>query len=255
MDHAPPSDDVATYPPLDTLKSIVEDVWIVDGPILRFGRSWPKMPFPTRMTIIRLEGRALFIHSPTPLTPALRRQIAAIGEPRWIVAPNRFHYWCVPEWREAYPDAEVHVAPGVRAQAQSHIVFHTTEMAGEYGHPWDGQIATLRVPGKSMTEFDFFHIASRTLILTDLIENLEPAKIAAPWMRLLTLLAGAQDPDGQTPRDLRLTFTRHRIEVRRAVETMIAWNPARIIIAHGRWYQADAVAELRRALRWVLDKP
>ena len=33
---------------------------------------------------------------------------------------------------------------------------------------------------------------------------------------------------------------------------MIAWNPVRIIIAHGRWYDADGTAELRRAFRWVL---
>jgi hypothetical protein len=33
------------------------------------------------------------------------------------------------------------------------------------------------------------------------------------------------------PRDMRLTFTKD--EVRRAVETMIAWGPERIILAHG----------------------
>jgi hypothetical protein len=43
-----------TYPPLNTLKRVVEDVWIVDGPVIRFGMPWPKMPFPTRMTVIRL---------------------------------------------------------------------------------------------------------------------------------------------------------------------------------------------------------
>ena len=42
-----------TYPPLNTLKTVAENVWLVDGPILRFG--WLKMPFSTRMTIIRLD--------------------------------------------------------------------------------------------------------------------------------------------------------------------------------------------------------
>src|SRR5262245_58158424 len=56
-----------TYPPLNTLKLVAEDVWIVDGPVIRFGMSsWPKMLFPTRMTIIRVAGGNLFIHSPTP---------------------------------------------------------------------------------------------------------------------------------------------------------------------------------------------
>lgn len=33
---------------------------------------------------------------------------------------------------------------------------------------------------------------------------------------------------------------------------MIAWTPDRIVLAHGRCYDKDAGAELRRAFRWVL---
>jgi hypothetical protein len=55
------------------------------------------------------------------------------------------------------------------------------------------------------------------------------------------------------PRDMRLTFRNQKRELKAAVETMIAWNPERIIIAHGQWYDKDAAAELRRAFRWVLD--
>jgi hypothetical protein len=48
----------------------VNDVWIVDGPVIRFGMPWPRFPFPTRMTVVRLTGGDLFLHSPTPLTPS-----------------------------------------------------------------------------------------------------------------------------------------------------------------------------------------
>jgi hypothetical protein len=37
----------------------------------------------------------------------------------------------------------------------------------------------------------------------------------------------------------------------KAVRTMISWQPQRIIIAHGRWYEDNAVAELKRAFRWL----
>ena len=80
----------ATYPPLNTLKPVTNDVWIVDGPLIRFGPPLLRMPFSTRMTIVRLVG-GLFVHSPTPLTDALRVQIAAIGAPRWIISPTRIH--------------------------------------------------------------------------------------------------------------------------------------------------------------------
>jgi len=101
-----------------------------------------------------------------------------------------------------------------------------------------------------MTEFVFFHRPSRTLVLTDLIENFEPRKVS-PVMRFLTWIGGVQDPVGRMPRDLRLMFSRHKAEMRKAVETMIAWQPERIIIAHGRWYDEDGTAELRRAFRWL----
>jgi hypothetical protein len=89
-------------------------------------------------------------------------------------------------------------------------------------------------------------------VITDLIENFEPKKLGFGLMRWLTWLGGVQDPDGQMPRDMRLTFSRHRMQLRRAIETMITWQPERIILAHGRWYDADATNELRRAFRWLL---
>jgi hypothetical protein len=89
-----------TYPPLNTLKLVAEDVWIVDGPVVRFGMMpWPKMAFPTRMTIIRVASGNLFIHSPTPLISSLKRELDGIGTPRWIIGPNRIHYWWIPGTR------------------------------------------------------------------------------------------------------------------------------------------------------------
>ncbi|MCT7374897.1 DUF4336 domain-containing protein [Chelativorans salis] len=245
------TEDEATYPPLNTLKPVCDSVWIVDGPTIRFGMPWPKMPFPTRMTVIRLKDGGLFIHSPTPLTEGLRQEIATIGEVRFIIGPNRIHYWWIPEWREAYGQAQVWLAPRIREQAGGRIDFAARELERESGYPWDREIDTLPVTGSFMTEVEFFHHASRTLVLTDFIENFEPDKLGRP-MRLLAHLGGVLDPDGQMPRDMRLTFAKEKPALKAAVERMIAWNPKRIIIAHGRWYEKDGAAELKRAFHWVL---
>ncbi|GGE39353.1 hypothetical protein GCM10007276_15840 [Agaricicola taiwanensis] len=242
----------ATYPPLNTLKVVAPDVWIVDGPLIEFGMPWPKMPFPTRMTVIRLAD-GLFIHSPTPLVPDLKAQLEEVGQPRWIIGPNRIHYWWIPEWRDAYPGAEVYLAPGIREQAKGRIDFPARELAAHGGYPWDGELSTVPVSGSFMTEIDFFHHASRTLVLTDLIENFEPARLHSVLLRWLTRLGGVQDPHGSMPRDMRMTFFRKRKQLKAAVEKMIAWDPERIILAHGRWYEQDGAAELRRAFRWLLD--
>lgn len=239
-----------TYPPINTLKPVAKDVWIVDGPEIRFGPPGLKMPFPTRMTILRL-AQGLLVHSPTELTAGLRAQVEALGAVRWIIGPNRIHYWWIPQWREAFPAAEVFLAPRIREQAGGHIGFEARTLDGTGGYPWDGEVDTLPVAGGYMTEVEFFHRASRTLILTDLIENFEPRKLSF-WMRLLTWLGGVLDPHGSMPRDMRVGFS-DKAELRRAIETMIGWAPERIILAHGRWYEANGAAELKRAFGWLMD--
>jgi hypothetical protein len=244
---------IACYPPINTLKPVATDAWIVDGPIIRFGMPWPKMPFPTRMTLFRLDDDGLFVHSPTPLTAPLRDGIAAIGTPRWIVGPNRIHYWWIPDWKRAFPDAGIWLAPRIREQAGARIDFDAHRLDAETGYPWDGAISTLPVAGSFMTEVEFFHRASRTLVLTDFIENFEPGKLGSGWMRWLTRLGGVQDPHGAMPRDMRRTFARQRPQLKAAVERMLAWEPERVVLAHGRWYEHDGAAELRRAFGWLLD--
>lgn len=241
----------ASYPPLNTMKTVTDDVWIVDGPIIRFGAPWPKMPFPTRMTVIRIGSGDLFIHSPTALTSGLADEIQSVGRPRWIVGPNRIHYWWVPDWHTTYPDAEVFLAPRIRERSRGRIDFVGLPLGNAKGYPWDEAISTLPIAGRYMTEVEFFHRASRTLVLTDLIENFEPRRMSSRLMRWLTRLGGVQDPNGSMPRDIRLTFAKQTLKA--AVETMLAWQPERIIIAHGRWYEQNGTAELRRAFRWLLD--
>ena len=243
------NDARATYPPLNTLKCVTQNVWVVDGPVIRFGMPWPKFPFPTRMTIVRLTSGELFVHSPTPLMPTLRAEIEREGRARFIVGPNRIHYWWIPEWKVAFPDADVYLAPRIKQQARGRIAFDTIPLAAETGYPWDAEIATLPIVGSYMTEVEFLHRASRTLILTDLLENFEPEKVGWLFLRLLTCIGGVSPPHGGLPRDLRLSFTcRHKREFRAAVKTMLAWNPERVIFAHGRWHERNGAAELRRAL-------
>jgi Domain of unknown function (DUF4336) len=243
-----------TYEPLNTLKAVVRDIWVVDGPVIRFGPRPLSMPFPTRMTVIRLGEGDLFVHSPTPLSAELAEELEHwAGRPRWIVAPNRLHYWWIPQWHSAFPRAEVYLAPRIREQSAGRIDFSAEQLDRPCGYPWDGEIATLPIPGSFMTEIVFFHHRTRTLILTDLIENFEPGKVSSRLMRWLMRIGGVRDPDGGMPRDMRLSFRRQRTTLRTAVERMIEWNPERIILAHGRWYTSAGTYELRRAFRWLLE--
>lgn len=84
------------------------------------------------------------------------------------------------------------------------------------------------------------------------IENFEPGRTSSRLMRWLTRIGGVRDPDGGMPRDMRLSFRQHKAGLRSAIERMIAWNPERIILAHGRWYTRAGTYELRRAFGWLL---
>ena len=244
---------VETYEPTGTLKSVAENVWIVDGPVIRFGYLGLRFPFPTRMTVVRLSDGGLWVHSPTELSPALKTAVEALGPVRHLVAPNRIHYWWLGEWSAAFPNAATYAAPGVRERARSKGRFadYGADLVAGGTYPWSDEVRMLIVLGGYLSEAVFFHVATRTLVLTDLIQNYERAKIANPLFRFMSRLSGATDPDGMMPLDLRSTFMRHRREMGEAVNTMISWQPDRIVIAHGRWYDGNAVAELKRAFRWL----
>ncbi len=245
----------ALYQPINTLKPIAENIWIVDGPEIRMTYPWLKflwMPFPTRMTVVRLSDGALWLHSPTPVCDELAGAIELLGTIRFLIAPNRLHYWWIGDWRARYPQAIAYAAPGVRESAAGRFDHFDEELADTPPAEWRGEIEHILVRGDFMTEAEFLHIASRTLILTDLVENFEPRRFASRFLRWLVRMAGCADPDGTMPVDLRATFHRHRAAMRQAVERMLAWAPDRVVLAHGRWYPDNAVLELKRAFRWVL---
>ena len=241
---------MAGYEPLNTPKPVAPDIWVIDGPAIRFYG----MPFSTRATVVRLKSGELWVHSPTKLTDALKDQVSALGPVAHLVAPNWIHYAYVAEWQAAFPKAKSWAAPGVadRAASRKMQVQFDHDLGPKADSPWKGQIEQMIVEGSRIhREAVFFHKASKTLILTDLIENFEPAKMSW-WMRPIIRLVGIADPDGQMPKDMRATFRDNCELLRAAVEQMIEWAPERIILAHGRWYETGGVAELRRAFRFVL---
>jgi hypothetical protein len=65
------------------------------------------------MTVMRLPGRGLLVHSPIRATTELVDEVQALGPVAYIVAPNRFHHRFVGGWQQAFPDAATYVAPGL----------------------------------------------------------------------------------------------------------------------------------------------
>lgn len=241
------------YEPINTLKAVAENIWIADGPIVRMAMYGTRIPFPTRMTIVRLNHGDLWCHSPIELTPELQQQLDALGPVKHLISPNKIHYAHIGSWAKAYPSAIAWASPGVRERAsqQKINVEFQADLQDEPPPDWATELDQLIFRGsRFMDEVVFFHRASSTLILTDLIENFEPQKV--PWQyRWMLAIGGNVDPDGKTPRDLQFTFRGNKEQARQCFQQMLAWNPQKVIVAHGRWYEENGTDELNRAFRWL----
>ncbi|MDQ2075906.1 DUF4336 domain-containing protein [Marinimicrobium sp. ABcell2] len=240
------------YEPLYTLKNVATDIWIADGGWI----SFYGVPFPTRMTVVRLANGDIWMHSPIADREGLSEAVAALGPVRHLIAPNWIHYAWVSPWQDRFQDAATWVSPGVvdRAKGKGVPLIFDHELGNKAPLEWASEISQRVADSGIHREVVFFHHASRTLILTDLIENFELTKMPW-WTRPLLKLGGVCDPDGRMPRDMAATFQRRPEHIRSVVDTMLAWDPERVILAHGRWYTENGTEELRRAFRRFLTKP
>jgi len=241
------------YTPLNTLKQIAAGIWVVDGPIVQMATLGMHTPFPTRMTLVRLADGGLWCHSPIAPDEALFAAIDALGPVRHLVSPNLLHYAHIAAWKRRYPEAIAWASPGVRERAASqHVDVQFDADLGDAPPPdWADTLDQLRFRGsRVLQEIVFLHRASATLIVADLIENFEASKLPAP-MRWVACLGGVLDPDGKAPLDMRLTYLGHKATARAGLARILAWQPQRVILAHGRCYLNHAAAELARAFRWL----
>lgn len=235
----------AVYPPLDVLKPVADEVWVVDSGPLVIAR----IPLPIRMTVIRVSD-GMLLHSPTRYDRDLRDAITAIGPIRHLVAPSFAHWIFMREWIAACPDAITWAAPGLRDRRQ--VRRAGLRLDRDLGEPaWDG-IEHCVIPGAGgFREVALLHRPSSTALLSDLVQNLEPEKlpvVARPLARLL----GVAAPDGRAPVYLRALMRLRRRDAASAVSRVLAWESERVIFAHGRWFERDGAAALRRSFRWLV---
>jgi hypothetical protein len=173
------------------------NIGIIDGPFEYLTVAGVRLPLPftTRMTVVRLTNGDLFLHSPIKFDNRLANELQGLGTPRHLVSPNQFHYAHIGEWAEAFPGAIVWASPRVRERARArHVdIEFTRDLGAIPPEEWQREIDQTLFPGGYFKEFIFFHKASKTLILTDTIINIELDKLTEPW-RTATKLTGCIIP-------------------------------------------------------------
>lgn len=194
------------YSPINELKQIGEDIWIVDGNEIHMSFKLFKVPFTTRMTIVKLDNNKLWIHSPIAFNKELDDKIKELGEIEHIIAPNKYHYSYVLDWYYNYTNAKVWLAKGVSTKLKIDKKENLVSLDNISKTSWSEEICFTPFRGSiAMEEMVFFHKKSSTLILTDLIESIEVNKLPLLY-KLVFKFGDNKYPKFRTSRDLRSSF-------------------------------------------------
>jgi hypothetical protein len=206
-----------------------------------------KYDFSTRMTVIALADGGLFLHSPVRLSDGLRAELDEIGPVRAIVAPNKTHHLFVGEYVAAYPEARLYGALGLPNKRKDLVFFG---LLGDEPRPeWTGEIEQRMVRGAPMlNEVVFFHPATRTLIVTDLVFNVPEGGV---WgVPIVCRLMGASGNFG--PHRFIRWAIRDKAAARASLGFVMRWDFDRVIVAHGDILETGGKKMFRDAFGFIL---
>ena len=223
-------------------RSFAEDIWIANGPRVRFVVA----SLPTRMIVVKLNDGSIWINSPVAVSGETLNQIETIGPVRYLVAPTTLHVWRLEQWHKRFPDAQLWGPPKV-SRGSSPIAF-TGLLQNVAPAGWAGDLEQLVFKGNLfIEEVEFLHKKSRTLILTDFLQNYcgEEGDLAG---NIVKKIAGVLN--GGVPLDVRLSFTDRKLG-REVLATLLSWDFDKLILAHGRCVEHDAKAFVEKAFRWL----
>jgi hypothetical protein len=229
--------------PQDTpLEELVSDrIWLKKYPVHYAG-----LDFYARTTVVRLSNGELLVHSPSPIDEVLVDRIREIGPVAHLIAPGSYHYFYVAAWQEAFPEAMVWICPGVERK-QPDLEFDGF-LSDHAPNAWAEELDQVLVRGNRLIwEVVFLDRPSRTLIITDLLENIGEKSGAVGWQFKLWWKVVFHMWDNPKPAPEYQMGWRDRRAAKHSLERILEWDFDRIILSHGENIESDAKAVLRKA--------
>lgn len=206
--------------------------------------------FNARMTVIKLRGGQVVIHSPCAFDESITAEVAALGRVAAIIAPGNLHWLHVRSCQRAFPDAVTYICPGVEKRAKD-LRFESV-LGDEAPLLWADELSQVALQGTRLVrEVAFFHRASRTLILVDLVENFTPATPGTNlFLRMILRALGMWKRPSPAP-EYQFGWG-DKVQVREGLERILAWDFERVILSHGEIIGRDARQIVTQAWRKVL---
>ncbi|QCP53813.1 DUF4336 domain-containing protein [Trinickia violacea] len=220
------------------LKSIAPELWHLQRDFALVGG----IRISSRMTVVRLADASLWLHAPVPLSADVRSQLAALGDVRYIVAPNKLHHLFVTDCAAAFPAAAIYGAPGLKKKRPDLAAMR--ELTREIEPQWSQDLEQTFFDGFPLgNETIWFHKRSRTLIVTDLCQCWQGEMPFAS--KLYASLTGVRNRLA-VPRTIQLAV-KNREAARASAAKILGYPFERVVTAHNSIVEHDAHAAVERA--------
>ncbi len=225
---------------MPVLEPIADGVWTstVEVPLLRV------MRIPAAMTVLRLRGDELLLHSPVPLTPERKAEVDALGRVTHLYSPNSFHHLSLGFWSAAYPHAKVH---GSHALTKKRRDLRIDRFQDAPEPAFESVLDEVRIEGFLLEESVLLHRASKTLVVADLVHHFTPTHRLTRWYASLAGFNGGV----AISKVIRSTSFPDKKAARRSVDAVLALDFERIIVGHGTVITQNPKEQLARAYDWL----
>lgn len=215
------------------ITQLADDIWFFPYELKVLG-----IDIRRNVTLIRLKSGRLIIHSTAKFSQQDIEKIREIGEPGWIVEGMIDHDTFSTEGRVAFPEIPFFAPEGFQDRVDFPV-----ETLNSPPTEWSDEIEVIAIKGiPKMAECVFFHHASGTLIVCDLLFHFP--EFSSLWEKMLLMPALGFHPAPGFSQRVKMSI-KDRVAFGGSLEEILALPIQRVIPGHGVVLEKDAKVKAR----------
>lgn len=214
---------------------ISDDITILESSI-----KMPLMRLPVTTPLVKLSTGSVLISPGSALNRDLLKSQESVTD---IVANNLFHHAGVPKAASLFSKAKIW---GVEGLEKKRSDINWTSFFHKDHWPHHSELPFIQIKGMSkVNEIVFFHVKSKTLIVSDLCFNLQGTKGFGPW--LILSLFGTYNKFAVSK--FLLKFIDNNEAFKNSLSEILNFEFENLIVGHGNAIQGNARSLFQKALK------